>query len=452
VPLLSLAGLASGQCETFHFVQARFRDQKLALVIAIGADAMDLFRRYRNQIFPSTALLALLEERRIPRSNLTTDEGAIGSSTDFTVIMENILQVLPDTVNVAVVIGNSFAEKYWLEQMRVAFKPFAGRVSFVWFNDLSLNDMINHAAMLPPRSAIFFYSLLTDGAGEVHEEDVVLSQLHSVANAPIFTWYDVNFGNGIVGGPLISVQDRTQKVVNVAARILQGEGPDQIRMPAVSLGPPKYDWREIQRWGISESRLPPGSTIYFRDPSAWDQYEAQILAVTAAILVQASLIGWLVHERQYRRRAERASRETISELSQLNRMGTAGELSATIAHEVNQPLMGMVTRANAALRWLSGEKPNVGKAQDALNQIVAAGHRASDVVTSVRAMFKKDTQEKGPIDINQLIRSVLGLVYIDLRKHSIDSRADLADSLPAVIGNEVQLQQVILNLVTLASG
>ena len=166
------------------YLQARFGDQKVALVIAIGVDAMNLFRRYRNQIFPSSALLALLEERRIPRSNLTKNEGAIGGSTDFTAIMDSILQVLPDTANVAVVIGNSVAEKYWLEQMSVAFEPFAGRVSFVWFNDLSLDEMMNHAASLPPRSAIFFYSLLNDGAGAVHEEDVVLSQLHSRANPP----------------------------------------------------------------------------------------------------------------------------------------------------------------------------------------------------------------------------------------------------------------------------
>ena len=94
------------------------------------------------------------------------------------------------------------------------------------------------------------------------------------------------------------------------------------------------------------------------------------------------MIGWLLHEHQYRRRAEKAARETMSELTQLNRIATAGELSATIAHEVNQPLTGMVMRANAALRWLSGENPDVGKVREALNQIVAAGHRASDVVTS----------------------------------------------------------------------
>ena len=130
----------------------------------------------------------------------------------------------------------------------------------------------------------------------------------------------------------------------------------------------------------------------------------------AAILLQALLISWLMHERQYRRRAQNAARETMSELTHLNRMSTAGELSATIAHEVNQPLTGIVTRASAARRWLSGESPDVGKARDALDQIVEAGHRAGDVVTSVRAMFRKDTEEKRPIEINKLIRSVLGLV------------------------------------------
>ena len=154
-----------------------------------------------------------------------------------------------------------------------------------------------------------------------------------------------------------------------------------------------------------------------------------------------------MHERQYRRRAQNAARETMSELTHLNRMSTAGELSATIAHEVNQPLTGIVTRASAARRWLSGEGPDVGKARDALDQIVEAGHRAGDVVTSVRAMFRKDTEEKRPIEINKLIRSVLGLVYMELRKHSIESRTDLAENLPTVIGNGVQVQQVILNLV-----
>jgi C4-dicarboxylate-specific signal transduction histidine kinase len=172
-----------------------------------------------------------------------------------------------------------------------------------------------------------------------------------------------------------------------------------------------------------------------------------ISAITAAILAQALLIAWLIHERQNRRRAERTARETFSELAQMNRMATAGELSAAIAHEIKQPITGMVTMANAALRWLSRETPDIGRARDAMNKVVGAGHHASEVITNVRGLFGKGTQEKTPTDVNKLIRTVLGLVYIDLRKHSIERQVNLSEQLPPVIGNEIQLQQVILNLV-----
>jgi C4-dicarboxylate-specific signal transduction histidine kinase len=137
-----------------------------------------------------------------------------------------------------------------------------------------------------------------------------------------------------------------------------------------------------------------------------------------------------------------------SELTQLNRIATAGELSAAIAHEINQPLTGIVTMANAALRWLSRESPDIGKARDAMNKVVAAGHHANDVITNVRGLFGKDTHVKTSTDINKLIRTVLGLVYIDLRKHNIESKVNLSkQQLPPIIGYEVQLEQVILNLV-----
>jgi signal transduction histidine kinase len=99
------------------------------------------------------------------------------------------------------------------------------------------------------------------------------------------------------------------------------------------------------------------------------------------------------------------------------------------------------------LRWLSRENPEIDRARDALDQIVVAGHHATDVVTNVGAMFRKEMEEKTPTDVNELIRTVLSLVYMDLRKHSIEHRESLSEQLPPVMGNEVQLQQVILNLV-----
>jgi C4-dicarboxylate-specific signal transduction histidine kinase len=203
----------------------------------------------------------------------------------------------------------------------------------------------------------------------------------------------------------------------------------------------------MQRWGVSASSLPPGSEIRFRDPTAWEQYRLQILVICAALLLQSALIFSLIYERRRRHLAEVQARSSMAELTQLNRLATAGELSAAIAHEVKQPITAIVAMASAAVRWLSKDSPDIGRARDTMNKVVAAGHHASDVITNVRGLFGKDTQEKTPCDVNKLIRTVLALVYIDLRKHSIESQVNLSEQLPPVLGNEIQLQQVILNLV-----
>ena len=193
----------------------------------------------------------------------------------------------------------------------------------------------------------------------VHEGDAGLTRLHAVANAPIFSYDDSFFGRELVGGPLLSVLEGGRQTAAVATRILGGEKAGDIKSPPIQFATPKFDWREMQRWGISESRLPPGSEIWFRDPTAWEKYRLQILAIFAALLLQAALICWLIYEHRRRHLAEVLARNSMSELTHMNRVATAGELSASIAHEVNQPLTGIVTRASAARRWLAAERPDI---------------------------------------------------------------------------------------------
>jgi len=179
----------------------------------------------------------------------------------------------------------------------------------------------------------------------------------------------------------------------------------------------------------------------------WEQFPTQVLAAFAVCLSQLVLIGWLIYEHRRRHLAEVQARDSMTELTQLNRLATAGELSAAIAHEIRQPIGAMVTMAGAAIRWLSKESPEIGEARDALTEVVATGHRAGDIITNVRKLFGKDTHEDTPCDVNTLVRTVLALVYIDLRKWSIETQLNLTEQLPSVNGNEIQLQQVILNLV-----
>ncbi len=141
------------------------------------------------------------------------------------------------------------------------------------------------------------------------------------------------------------------------------------------------------------------------------------------------------------------ARSTMAELQNINRLAAAGELSASIAHEVKQPLAAAAASAYAARNWLASNKLNVSEALSALGQIIASVHRANDVVTGVTAIFKSGDGRREPVDINALILSVLKILQISLRRHGIESEIQLDRSLPLVEGNKVQLQQVILNLV-----
>ena len=148
-----------------------------------------------------------------------------------------------------------------------------------------------------------------------------------------------------------------------------------------------------------------------------------------------------------RKRLEERVHAINSMLTHMNCVATAGELSSSIAHEINQPLAAMVVQANAGLRWLTKETPDIDEARAAFSAIASAGHRVADVVQSIRAMYKKSNQEKVPVNLDDLIKNVLGLMRVELEKKVIVIQTELTKSLPLVMGHGSQLQQVILNLV-----
>jgi PAS domain S-box-containing protein len=139
-------------------------------------------------------------------------------------------------------------------------------------------------------------------------------------------------------------------------------------------------------------------------------------------------------------------REAQTELAHVSRVTTMGELAASIAHEVNQPLAGIVTNANASLRWLAGDSPNLAEAREAIRRILRDGNRAGDVVSRMRALLKKASTTKERLDINQAIQEVVVLTQSEVQKNRVTLRMNLAANLPPVMGDRVQIQQVALNL------
>jgi PAS domain S-box-containing protein len=148
-----------------------------------------------------------------------------------------------------------------------------------------------------------------------------------------------------------------------------------------------------------------------------------------------------------RKRAEEALQQAQAALAHVTRVTTLGELTASIAHEVNQPLAGVVTNAQACLRWLAGDPPDLEEARECLRRIIRDGHRAGDVITRLRALAKKSPPAKAGLDLNDTIRDVLLITNAEARRQQVFVRTDLAAALPPLWGDRVQLQQVLLNLV-----
>jgi signal transduction histidine kinase len=147
-----------------------------------------------------------------------------------------------------------------------------------------------------------------------------------------------------------------------------------------------------------------------------------------------------------RKRAEEALQQAQAELSHLTRVATLGELTASIAHEINQPLAAVVTNANASLRWLAGDQPNLDETREAIRRIIRDGKRAEEIIGRIRALARKAPPQPGWLDLNQTIGEIIAMLRGELHRHRVSLQTQLATNLPALWGDRIQLQQVFLNL------
>jgi ABC-type uncharacterized transport system substrate-binding protein len=267
----------SSEAAFIEYLRALYTRRPIDLIIAIGAPAANFVQRHRQRLFSATPMVfTAVEQRRVQYEKLTENDTVVAVAHDFPAAFDNILRVLPLTKTIAVVNGTSPNETFWLEEMRRELAPLTGRVELRWYNEKSFEEILIDAARLPPHSAIFWHLMNVDAAGVAHETNDALNKLSSSANGPIFSYDSSFFGDAIVGGPMHSVHKLSQITAAVAIRILNGEKAGDIRIPPSGFAAPIFDWRQMQRWGISKSNLPPGSTIYFREPTVWERYSWQM--------------------------------------------------------------------------------------------------------------------------------------------------------------------------------
>ena len=439
---------AQSEAPFVDYLSALYAGHPLDLIIAFGGPAAAFVQQHRQQLFPKVPMvITAVDHRRVQYEKLTENDTVVPVTNNLPAVFENILHVLPHTKTIAILIGASPIERFWTEELRRELAPLKDRVQLRWYNELPLEGILRDVERLPPDSAIFSALMNVDAAGVVHETGNALNKVASRANAPIFSYDDAYFDGAIVGGPMFSMLEGSRIAATVATRILDGEKAGDIKIPPIKYASPKYDWRQMQRWGISESDLPPGSRIYFRPGTAWETYRWQIVAISAALALQGGLITLLLFERRRRRLAEMESRQREVELAHVNRFSTAGELSASIAHEINQPLGAILTNTETAQLMLKSSSPDLGEMKEILADIWRDIRRAGEVIRRLRSFVSKAPFQRQQIDLNDLVVESVEFLSAQARSREITMRSEPTRTPLRINGDPVQLQQVLSNVI-----
>lgn len=438
-----------------EYLQKRQAKWQPNLVVPIGSPAGVFMEKYRERLFPKTPILYTgMDRRRLGPDVFKNNAAFVGESFDVRGLIEDILQLAPDTTNIVCVAGATAVERYWTEAFKGDSAGFTNRVSFTWMNDLPFDQMLERTKNLPPRSFIFIVMLLRDAAGVALNADEALRRIRAVANAPVNGIFEHQLGQGIVGGRLYRAELEGIESARIAVRILQGEPASNF--PPVFVGPDgaQYDWRELRKWGISEGRLPVGSVVKFRQPTVWEEHRRVIGGGLLVVVMQSVLIAGLVVNLKRRKKAERSLRESQveaqrsqQELAHVNRVSTLSELTGSLAHELRQPLAAILSSAEAGRQFMNAKQPDVAEVREALHDIEEQGRRAADIITEMRAMLKKDPEQMVAQDLNLVVKAVMEMARSDLMARGVTPVLRLEPRLPMVKGNGVQLRQVILNLV-----
>jgi signal transduction histidine kinase len=300
---------------------------------------------------------------------------------------------------------------------------------------------------LPEGTVILLGSILRDVTGQTYYTPQVAQMLAPQASVPVYVLGGWSLGTGALGGSVVDPEDLGARAGQLALRVLAGADPENIPIDVATKGTPMVDWRAIKRLGIKESRVPAGTVIRFRPETLWDEHRDLILILLAVFLAQAATITGLLVQRRERLRAEAEIMNQRTELAHVTRVSTMGQLTSTLAHELNQPLGAILRNAEAAEIFLQKENPDLEEIRAILADIRKDDRRAGHVISRMRSLLKRRSLELKSLDIAELLEEAISMAQPDARAWRVFLALQLREKLPAVRGDRVHLQQVLLNLI-----
>jgi len=301
------------------YLHRKYAAMKIDAIITVYPAAADFILRQVPDFFPDTPIVANEVTKAYAESLKNSPQarsitGTIVGENAFG-LLDSILRIRPSTQQVALVSGTADNDIYGTQVFIQSLEKYQNKLQLIDLTQLSMEETLTRVAALPVDAAVLYESIARDGKDQTFVPREALAAISRVSSVPVFGLYDSYLGHGIVGGRLVSWERQGGEAAEMMLRILSGEPPASIPFGGEEAYVDAYDWRELRRWNISGSALPPASEIRYRVPSLWEEHKMEIIGGMALIIFQAALIFGLLVNMRKRRLAEKSLAESETRLS-----------------------------------------------------------------------------------------------------------------------------------------
>ena len=295
------------EVELVALLKRKYEGVKIDLIFALGPPALRFLLKHENEVFLGSPIVYIVADpSRVAGIKLGANVTGISTKVEVAPTLELALTLQPETQRVVVVAGSASLDQGLVAQAQEEFRAYEGKLTFDYLSGLTVEELRPRLAVLPEKTIVIYLIISADRTGRAYINPELIPLLASSSRAPIYGTLQTYLGQGIVGGRLVSFDAAGDALARMGLRILAGESPENIPrqiIPSVTM----IDWRQVRRWGINESRLPPDSIVSFKEFSVWQLYKWRIIGAIALIILQTLLIIYLLIIRAKRNRAQAES-------------------------------------------------------------------------------------------------------------------------------------------------
>ena len=371
----------------------KYRNLKWDLIVLVGPDPLRLFAEPSRTFYPGVPVVFCCSSQG-QADQRSTDSRATGSwlQWDPAKTVNAAIRLLPETRQVFVIAGRSRYDQGLTGFVKAELKSYENRLDVTYLTDLPLNNLMERVRHLPDHSIVLYLTFFKDIEEREFLNSIdVLPKITAASNSPVFGISDTYLGRGVVGGYVVSFEEQGKIAAHDVIQILGGKPPGEIpivQAPSIYL----FDWRELQRWKLDESKLPAGSTILFREPSVWQQYKRALLGGLPIIVSLGSLVVFLLFKQKQLKRARQAQ-EQLSGLLINAQEQERSRLAAEIHDDFSQRLAILSLGLETASEGISESMPETNRQMQEL--VESASELGADLHTLSHRLHSSTLERLG---------------------------------------------------------